>query len=524
MYKNYDLCFYLGHFSTVNASGEEHVYQYCTSQWIELNVALPAFHTISYVGSLTTTLKLHFHPIPSVFEYLTVNESTVIKHTAGRFQRNIALDTNEKRLSISFTLRKFFGATDFCGYGGIRMFNHLNTSPSYHDQHSFLQAHVLYDNNNHNITAMSLKKSIYTPISTNDSFIFKRKFYLDFGTTYIVFYDFNSMWSIDLTLNVHSSEFNAIYNFEQTYCMHSVIVYIFKEFYINCKLIVFRLTQQVPLILQWPRESKNVVEHALGNIEFVWPGNMDLNVIHNHRNLRIFNTGNKLCTPNIMLFITAASNLIPLLLERNLQNRSVTEAESFNIERSLSNCLHMEQSSYAITLTPSREDDRCGYSHTAFEVNDHSAMGPNHKRIIDGCASHDVIMTKGMYVFYFMEPFFNILFQDKWVYYSLIISQGCYKRLAIKVYFKTTLAKASRMVHFEFTQDKSHYIWYNYGIVGVLMFHLERILLDCSAYIEMTSSPKMEDYQLYIQPFLRVSLTTNFLEQQYFTKKIYTLA
>ena len=465
---------------------------------------MPAFHTISYVGSLTTTLKLHFHPIPSVFEYLTVNESTVIKHTAGTFQRNIAIDTNDERLSISFTLRKFFGATDFCGYGGIRMFNHVNTSFSYHDQHNFLQAHVLYDNIKHKLAVKSLKKSVYTPICTNDSFIFKRKFYLDFGTTYIVFYDFNSMWSIDVTLEVHYSEFNAIYNFEQTYCKHSVRVYIFNDFFINCKLIVVRLTRQVPLILQWPRESKNVEENAFGNIEFVWPGNMYLIINHNHRNLRIFGRGNQLCTPNTMLFITTASGIIPLLLERNLRNRSVFEAESFNIGRSLSNCLHMEQNSYAITLTPSPVDDRCSYSRTAIAVNDHSAIGSNHKRINDGCVSHDVVLTKGMYVFYFMEPFFNIFFQDKWVYYSLIISEGCYKSLGMKVYFKTTLAKTSRTVHFEFTQDKSHYIWYNYGIVGVLMLHLERILLMCSAYIEMTSSPQIEDFQLYIQPTFKV--------------------
>ena len=464
----------------------------------QLNVSLPAFHTISYVGSLTTILKLHFHPIPSIFEHLTVNESTVIQRTAGTFQRNIAIDANDKRIWISLTVRKFFGATDYCGYGGLRMFNHVNISVNRHNK----QAYVPYDNIKHNLNVKYLKKSRYIPICTNDSFIFKRKFYLGFGTTYIVFYDFNSMWNIDLTLDVHSSEFNPIYNFEQIYCIHLVQVYVFNDFFINCNLMVVRLTQQVPLILQWPRENKNLEKNALGNIEVIWSGNMDLILNHKHRNLRIFNIKNQLCRSKNMLHITNASSTVKLLLDRNLQTYSVANAEYFTIARSLSNCYYLEESSYAITLTPSPGSDRCSSSRTA--VGDTVTRNSHHKRINDGCVSLDVVLRRGVYVFYFMEPFFNIIFQDHWTYYSLTISEGCHKRLGMKVHFKTTLAKKSRMVHYEFTQGKHHYVWYNYGIVGVLMFHLERILMQCFGYIEMTSSPQKQDHLQHVQPNFKV--------------------
>ena len=499
--------FHLGHIPAVNASGKHYAYQYCSSQQVQLDIVQPASHTISYVGSLTTTLKLHFHSMPSDFEYLSVNESTVIKHTAGTFQRNIAIDANEERLSISFTLRKFFGATDFCGYGGIRMFNHLNTSLSYHHKHNFLQAHVPYDDIEYNSYEKSLKKSRYAPICTNDSFIFERKFYLDFGTTYIVIYDFNSIWNIDITLNVHPSKYNAIYNFEHNYCNHPVQVYRFNDFFIHCKLILVRLTKQVPLILQWPRDINRKLKKELGAIECSWPGNMHLEIYHNYRNFRIFNRRNKLCTPNNMIHIPTASNVVEVLLGSHIHNHSVSNAERFVITRLESNCYFIEQSSYAIILTPSSSEvDRCSSSRLDFTESDNSARDPKHKEISDGCVSLDVIMKKNLNVLFFMEPFYNILFLDKWIYYSLIISKGCYKDSRAKIYFQTTLAKKSRFVNFQFTQGKFHYIWYDFSIMGVLMFNLERMISECSAYIELTSAPQRQDFRFYVHPYFKVSI------------------
>ena len=470
---------------------------------IQLGVSMPAFHTISYTGSLTTTVKLHFQPIPSVFEYLTVNESTVIKNTPGTFQRNIAIDANEERLSISFNVRKFVGATDFCNYGGIRMFNHLNASLSYHHTHRFIQAHIPYAKIKHN-GMPSLKKSIYAPICTNDSFIFERKFYLDFGTTYIVFYDFNSMWSIDLTLNVHPSKYNAIFNFQHTYCNEVAKVYKFRDFFIHCTLTLVRLTEQVPLILQWPRNSYRAGKHASENTECVWPGIMDLTINHNYRNLRIFNKEMKLCSPTSLLHITTLYNITTVLLDKNIQNHSVSNAESFMLVTTFSNCRFMEQSSYAIILTHFSGDNRCSSSRNAFTISDDSDKTTNHKKITDQCISFDVTMRMGMYAFYFMEPFFNILYQDQWIYYSIIISEGCYRGAGVKVYFQNRFVKSSRIVHFKFTQHKYHYIWYGYGIMGVLMIHLKRILLECSAYIEMTSAPKKPEIWIYRQSIYQV--------------------
>ena len=475
---------------------------------IQLNVSLPAFHTISYVGSLTTSLILHFHPIANIVEELSVNESIVIKHTTVTFQRNIAIDANNEKLSISFNVRKFFGATDFCGYGGIRMFNQLNASVTFHDQHGFLQAHVPYDDRKHNLNDKSLKKSKYDPICANDSFIFKRKFYLDFGKTYIVFYDFNSMWNIDVTLNVHSSKYNAIFNFQHTYCNQPVQVYIFNDFFINCKLILIKLTRQVPIILQWPRNTRYAGGKEQQHLECLWPGSMDLTINHSYRYLRIFDDGKQMCTPNNILHITTASNTTELLLGRNIQNHSVPNVESLIVTRSSNICPFMEQSSYSIILTPSSGDVRCQSSRIAFMASNNSARAKNERVISDACVSLDVTIKQGTNLIYFMEPFFNILLQDKWVYYSLVISKECYDNSVMKVYFQTKLAQTSRMVHFVFAYHKYHYIWYSFGIMGVLMFHLERTSLECSAYIELTSSPPKQDIQYSSRSYFKVS--TNF--------------
>ena len=68
------------------------------------------------------------------------------------------------------------------------MYNHLNMSINRHSTHGYVQAYVPYDPIKHKTHQQFIKKTAYRPICTNDSSIFERTFYLDYGTTYIVFF------------------------------------------------------------------------------------------------------------------------------------------------------------------------------------------------------------------------------------------------------------------------------------------------------------------------------------------------
>ena len=142
---NVTINLYSGYFPKVNASGEQY-YRYCSSQVAQLNVNLPAFHTISYQGPMETTLRFHHHAVPSAIEDLHVNESIDIKHSEGTFQRTIVVDANKERLSVSFDVRKFDGPSDFCGYGEIRMFNQVKASYSVGDEYGIIEAHIPHGN------------------------------------------------------------------------------------------------------------------------------------------------------------------------------------------------------------------------------------------------------------------------------------------------------------------------------------------------------------------------------------------
>ena len=88
---------HLGLLPSANDYGDQS-YEYCALQSVQLNTSMPPIHTVSYRGPLTTTIKLYFVAILSVFEEIFVNESTDIKHIPGTFQRNIVIDANVERL------------------------------------------------------------------------------------------------------------------------------------------------------------------------------------------------------------------------------------------------------------------------------------------------------------------------------------------------------------------------------------------------------------------------------------------
>ena len=387
------------------------------------------------------------------------------------------------------------------------MYHHIYGAIKHYHKHGYIQVDVPYDSTKHSSHKKFHKQSKYLPICTNDSLIFQRKFYLDIGKTYFVFYDFNSEWSIDITLSVQSSIYHALYNFEESYCSNNihVRVYNFKGFFINCKLSIVKLTEQVPVILQWARDTSPLKTKSIVKIGCFWPGRMDIVVDQNYRNLGVFNSESQMCTPISVLHINRPSDATAVSLGTNTRNQSVPGAVSLIVAKFIDHqCPYMDQSSYTIAITPIQGDSRCFSSHIDFSVISRYVIDKNEKVVTEGCVSLDAIMTRGTYAVYIMEPYYNIPLFDKWIYYSLIISDGCYRSTEMKVYFRTITSKQKPIFHFEFSQQRYHYIWYDYGIVRVLKFHLERFLLQCAAYVDVTSSPYRQKLPFYNRHHFKV--------------------
>ena len=476
---------------------------------------MPAFHTISYEGPVTTILRFHYHAAPSAIEDLHVNESIDIKHSEGTFQRTIVVDANKERLSVSFDVRKFDGPSDHCGYGGIRMINQVKASYNYADKSTTLEAHIPHTNIREKLHKQYVftKNAKYFPICTNDSLVFERKFYLDFGKTYFVFYDFNSLWSVDVTLNVHPSTYNAIYNFEEYYCTHKINMFIFKDFYINCALRLVRLTRQVPIVLQWFRDSRNfevaMLKRESLDIEGTWPGSMDLMIYQNFRNIKIFTSDSQICRSKNVLLVTGLAKITSVLLGIHTQNQSISNAGSLKIRRLLGNCPFLDQGSHAIMLTPpsSQRDSLCTIMRPDFQSAHYTYyVNKKYQTFTEGCVSLNVEMTSGKYELYIMEPFYNNPVQNKWIYYYLAISEQCLRGSGIKIYFYTLILKEHHVFYFKFLEGKHYYIWYDYGVYSVLYFHIERHLVECTAYIEFTSSPYRLEFPYSRKKYFKVAL------------------
>ena len=446
---------------------------------------------------MKTILKLHYRAVPSAYEDLYVNESIIIQHSEGTLQRTIVVDANKEKLSVSFNVRKFVGPSDFCGYGGIRMFNKVKASYTYNKKSEIFEAHIPHHSN---IRLKHFKKywknSKYFPICTNDSLIFERKFYLDFGKTYFVFYDFNSAWNMDVTVNVHSSNYIAIYNFEDFYCSGIINMFIFNDFFINCLLRVVKLIRQIPIVLQWSRLN-NVIQNeksglTLIHTDGIWPGSMGLTITENVRNVRIFNPKNQICKSGHVLFVTGVANETSMFLGRHTQKQYIPNAESLTVERAPGNCPLVEQELYAIILTPSPSQSKshCISMYQPFQsIYLITSKNRKEQTLTKACVSLDAVMSFGMYQLNVIEPLYNIPILNKWIYYSIAISERCYRGSGIKIYFQTFLYKEKQSFYFRFPQERSHYILYDYGFTSFLYFHLERYLADCTAYIEFTSSP-----------------------------------
>ena len=465
---------------------------------------MTAFHSISYEGSVTTALRLHYHSLPIVIEELFVNESIDIKHSRGQFQRTFVIDAYTEKLSVSYNVRKFFGATDYCGYGGIRMFNQILYKSRTVNNQNF-EAHVQNGNLKDKLRQQFIKNTSYNPICSNDSLIFQSTFYLDFGKTYFVFYDFSPMWNIDVTLSVHPSKYIALYDVEQTYCSHKMPAYIYSDFFINCNAMLVKLTRQVPFILQWSRESRSLGEKKKISFQCFWPDIMDLKINQNYRNLKVYNSRNELCTPNQIIRIARVSNITTVLIGTTTQSQIVPNAESFAVYSSLSNCLAMDQTSYVVIMNPSPGNARCVLSETDFTVRGFSEKSTNYKIASKDCLSLDATMTnKGVYVLYLVQQSFNIRLQDNSIYYSVTINKDCISSAKMITYFTSVYSTSKRHVHFEFPLLGYHHIFYDFSNLRFLQFYLERFSLDCAVYIEFTSSARKKSFLDYRKRYYKV--------------------
>ena len=502
---NYLYCkLHVGSFATEDVLGEIYYYRFCTSQVVQLNTSLPAFHTISYEGSVTTALRLHYHSIPIVAEELFVNDSIDIKHSRGQFQRTFVIDANTEKIAVSFNVRKFFGPTDYCGYGGIRMFNQR----LYSSKTMYRQADVPNGNLKEKLHQF-IKNTSYNPICSNDSLIFQQKFYLDFGKTFFVFYDFSPMWNIDVTLNVHASKYIVLNNVDISYCSYDrpASILVFNDFFINCVAMIIKLTRQVPFILQWPRESRSPEERKRMEFQCIWPGMMDLTINQNYINFKVYNTKKELCTSNQILRIAGVSNITTILIGTTNQSQIVPNAEYLRVHNLLSNCNAMVLTSYTVFINPSPGYVRCVRSHIDFTV-----RGSSNNRTIDSlniaskdCLSLDANITnKGLYGYNLIEQSYNIRLQDNSVYYSVIIKGDCIKSAGLIIFFMTVASTRTRYVHFEFPQLAYYHILYDLGHLRLLQFYLERFSLDCAVYIEFTSSARKQSISLYRKRYFKV--------------------
>ena len=115
-------------------------------------------------------------------------------------------------------------------------------------------------------------------------------------------------------------------------------------------------------------------------------------------------------------------------------------------------------------------------------------------------------MTVGMYELHVMEPIYNIPLHDKLIYFYLAISEQCTRGSGMKIYFQTVTSKRNHAYYFKFSEEKHHYIWFDYGITSVLYFYLERYLVPCTTYVEFTSSPYRLKFPYRRKIFFKVSI------------------
>ena len=454
-------------------------------------------------------LVIRFKSIPNDFESLSVNQSVRVNSSPGIFQRNIVIDATDTPLSLMLTVQKFTGATDSCNYGGLRMYHHVSMAVT--DTDNETTAYIPYNNSKHQSYKKVSKTSDYLPICTNDSFMFNRKFHLDIGRTTLIFFSYNSMFNIDVTLTVYQSMTIALYNIETYYCHNSSIhKYIFNGFYIYCPLVVVQLTKNVPFILQWSSSANSEEPIDIGSTNLLWPDRMDMTIYHDNRHIEATYKNAKgyaqICKPITYLRIDSIDGVINTPLGISHGTRTVAMAESLIIKHSNLMCKNVEYSSFSSILTPLPGNTRCVLSTSNFTVNGKSIMGSKYILLSKSCTFLDATLTRGEYSLFLMEPLYQMsqtAMNDNWVYFYLNIKESCLLDSGISVYFitETTTARTS---YYEFPNTESQFVFHDFGLFRKLQFNLIRFLRECKAYVEILSMPASKESRSVQQNYFKV--------------------
>ena len=474
-----------------------HAYRWCGTKNTTLDVTVPIYHSLSYRGPALMDLVVHFQKIPTIFEPLTVNQSTRIQNLTGIFQRNFIIDVTDQRLSLKFTVRRFSGVTDFCKYGGLSMFNHVDMAVEPNVKKHI--AHIPFDKSKHNVNESLLQNAVYFPICTNDSFIFKSRFHMDLGQTYLIFYSYNNMFTIDVTLDIYPSIYIALFNIDENYCDAQMIeLYKFSDFYINCEMLLIKFLRKVPFIVQFSGDSFIPLKDSYRkDPDFLWPGRMAIEVYDDQRNIEAYNTDNHLCKTNAFLRIKGTLGITNVQLNGSRTTRRITHAESLIIHRSFYECIELHDTSYSIAFNPTVGDTRCVSSYMNYNTKLFSSTFVNKLKYLTltkPCTFLDLTITRGNYVLYIMEAFYQSPVADNWIYYYLKLNEDCNRRSGIGVSLVTMDARYTGVFYFQFPRMKSQFVFYDFGMIRFLYFHIDSFLQGCKAIVEIISTPSAKGH------------------------------
>ena len=487
--------------------------EYCGSQTHQLNFTLPALHRVVYVGSVALRLNIAYKLERVSFHNLSLNTTTTITHLTGTFQRNFVVNVTQKSVAISLSVRKFTGYTHLCKHGGIMMYHSVDMAAD--RQRQSYKAHVPYNHSEHH-HYKKVKKSInYKPICTHNALLslmsVNESMTLDIGSTYIVFYGYNSNFAIDLKLHVSASRYTAVTNIGISYCNHGVDIYLFKVFIVNCRIRTIQLIKQAPFTLQMLSSGFTIMVSKI-YMDLHWPGMMNINLRYRSEALRLYSRGDE-CTSYFNLHITCLrkSNDVVLISNPRLNtmntNQSWNEAESIKITQ-WNSCPTLDLLAYVISLDVAETDTRCVPSATDFTA---TTKEPYHS-IRKRCAYVDAAFNKlGDHIMYLMEAYYKFPPSDNWSFYYISISDACVQRNSLIIYFSSITTKSRRIKFYNLTSQaqRSSMIFYEFGIVRILQLHVRRRSLGCSAHVAVTSLTNKQIDHIDHERHFKVFITLN---------------
>ena len=464
-------------------------YKFCGSGEHPVDITITPTHSILYVGPQVVVIRLVYQMEESLeVEKVKVNTSTNIKHLSGTFQRNIEIDATEQPLYITLSVRRFTGYTDTCQHGGLRMYHTVSTAIPPDDPAIVKESYVPYDSEEHETLMEHSDQHMYQPICTNESFIFKNKFHLDFGKTILLFYGYSSQFEIDVILKVYPSTYISVFNFEVRYCAKWTLLYIFKSFIINCEMNVIELKQQIPFVLQWSGDGVNKIV-ASDKIEWFWPRRMEITIkVHYfpYSIAQYYDTDSltpTYCIRSDKLHITTLHGVqeIGLSLAKEIPMIHVANSEALSIFRRRDACRYIAVLQYSVFLDPTPGDTRCPQSKTKFI----SLTSGKYHQLLQNCVSLDMIYQRGDNTLLVMGTYLKYPYVNNLVYYYLNIKKACYQGTKILVYYTTFSKQSSRINNFALTTEKSEFMFYDYSFARKLQFTIGRNW-NCMAYIHMT--------------------------------------